>query len=586
MHHQLRVRRLYSAAGSSLVLLLAGTVVTGLAGVGSASAAPPPRPDLVVEVTVDPAELPAAGGLVRAEILVRNVGSGSADDVTVKIRPPAGSTLAGEGEVPPLPLAMAEAEEPSSGWQCDYTEWRCTYGTLAAGRQAQAFGVPLRLPAERVGDTATVSVTVSTSSHETATDNNTNKAKVVYTAVADLAVELLGEGWSDVSNLGGRAYVQARVTNVGTAPVSDVHFTIEPPPGTWLQAENFDPSGEFDCDISGAPWTCTRGTLGPDAIAYLNIPLMFPGGTSGDTMTMTARASTTTTERSLANNSDEFTFRYITPTPAEVTISGMSAYPQQVLAGDQVTIWIQVDNIGGSPADNVTVRLALPDTVEPMSADGSGADWSCSVAAAEAEGSQRVWSCVHERYEPQGLELVAPIELVATVGAGTPDGTLTFAATVQTESPEQSTDNNFGEATTTYVAQGKISGHVWLDQDRDGQRDADEPAIGSGSDGVGRLLFLADGTVGIPWDTPMATVNPNGTYVQRLAPGRYLVRVEVSPALDFTTPNTGDDGTDSDVVFKTRLYDTMVAESAVVDVTDGGDTAVDIGLVPAEQPPG
>jgi hypothetical protein len=40
---------------------------------------------------------------------------------------------------------------------------------------------------------------------------------------------------------------------------------------------------------------------------------------------------------------------------------------------------------------------------------------------------------------------------------------------VQTDNPEQSTDNNAGEATTTDVAQGRIRGRVWLDQDRDGQ---------------------------------------------------------------------------------------------------------------------
>jgi hypothetical protein len=76
---------------------------------------------------------------------------------------------------------------------------------------------------------------------------------------------------------------------------------------------------------------------------------------------------------------------------------------------------------------------------------------------------------------------------VVSVGAGTPEGTLTFTATARTDSLEQSTDNNTIQASTTYVPQGFISGRVWLDEDRDGQRDAGEPAVGSGADGV-RLL--------------------------------------------------------------------------------------------------
>jgi hypothetical protein len=64
------------------------------------------------------------------------------------------------------------------------------------------------------------------------------------------------------------------------------------------------------------------------------------------------------------------------------------------------------------------------------------------------------------------------------VGAGTPEGTLRFVATAGTDSPELSTDNNAGEASTTYRAQGFI------------------------------------------------------------APGRYFVRVSVSSTLDFTVPDT------------------------------------------------
>jgi hypothetical protein len=554
-------------ARAAFALAIMTAAVAGIAGTGAApavlAAAAPARPDLVVDVTANPAELPPAGGDVQVTIVVRNLGSGPANDVKVKIRPPAGSSLAGDA---------------SSSWQCDYSVWRCAYGPLAAGGQAEVLTVPLRLPAASVGEVVTVSAMVSTSSLETATTNNTDKAKVAYTAVADLGVELIGDG-TDVSNLGGREYAVVRVTNVGTAPVSDVRLTIDPPAGSWVQLENF-PTDEWSCDVTAAPWVCTRGALAPGAIAVLDIPVMFPPGTSGDTMTMTATAATTTPERSLANNTAQVTFTYITPAPADVTITGMDAYPSQIVAGDQVNLYIVVDNIGGSPADNVTVRLPLPDTVQPQSADG-GDDWTCTVSQ-DAGSGQRVWECVTQRYDPAGLELVSPIQLVATVGAGTPDGPLSFAATVTTDSPESATDNNSGQATITYLAQGFISGRVWLDQDRDGQRDPGEPAVQSGSDGIQLLQFLNEGMTSPAWDTPAATVNGDGTYSQRLAPGRYYVRARVGTALDFTTPNVGDEATDSDVTVTARSWDGVTAESAVVEVVDGQHTVVDIGLVPAQ----
>jgi hypothetical protein len=307
-----------------LALLLAVIVPTVAAAVGgltwgSSALAAPARPDLVVGVTVSAAEVPVVGGIVQLAIVVRNVGSGAADDVALKLRPPAGATLGGED---PGALARPVAAEATDTafWQCDFgSVWRCTYGAVAAGGQAEALDLPLRLPPASAGDVVTVSATVSTSSLETVKTNNTDKVRLTYTSVADLAMELLFAD-TEVSNLGGRSFVQARVTNVGTAPVSDVRMTMDPPPGGRVQLENFT-TDEWQCDVGAAPWVCTRGALAPGAIAYLNIPLLFSPGTTGDTMTMTATATTTTAERSLTNNSAETTFHYITPPSRPISSS-------------------------------------------------------------------------------------------------------------------------------------------------------------------------------------------------------------------------------------------------------------------------
>jgi len=384
---------------------------------------------------------------------------------------------------------------------------------------------------------------------------------------------------TEVSDLGDRTILHILVANDGTADAADVRVTINPPPGSRVQEETFDPF-EWQCELAAAPWVCTRGALKPisqpDGLhADLTIPVMLPAGTTGGTLTMTATVSTSSPERSLANNSGEVSLRYVTPEPADLQVIDMGVSPAEVVAGEQVTIGLQVENIGGSPADNVRVRLPLPDTVEPVSADLTGPDWTCSVVP-DPETGQRAWECAHPRYEPHSIECLSRIVLTATVGAGTPEGTLRFVATARTDSPELSTDNNAGEASTTYRAQGFIRGPVWLDQDRDGQRDPGEPPVGTAPDGVLSLWFMKEGLTWPAWDTQAGWVGPDGSYSsfsasQNLAPGRYFVSVSVSPTLDFTVPDTGDEATDSDVA-RTAGGDGVTAESAVIDVVDGRDT--------------
>jgi hypothetical protein len=577
-------RRRPRAVGAALALVTLSAAVTGLAGAAAASAAAA-RPDLVLEVTANPAEVNPAGGDVAVAVVVGNVGAGRADDVTVKVRPPAGTTLA---PAPEPGLAPARAET-APGWQCDDGEWRCAYGALAAGGEAEVLILRLRLPGGSLGDVATVSATASTSSGETSKTNNTAKTRVTYSAFVDLAMRSMQADPAEVSNLGDRAILHVLIANDGTADAADVRVTINPPPGSRVQEETFDPF-EWQCELAAAPWVCTRGPLKPinqpeGLHANLIIPVMLPAGATGDTVTMTATVSTSSPERSLANNSGEVSLRYVTPEPADLQIIDMSATPAQVVAGEQIEIGLQVENIGGSPADIVRVRVPLPDTVEPVSADLTGPDWTCSVIP-DPETGRRVWECAHPRYEPHSIEYLSRIILTATVGAGTPEGTLRFVATARTDSPELSTDNNTGEASTTYRAQGFIRGQVWLDQDRDGQRDPGEPPVGTAPDGVLSLWFMKEGLTWPEWDTQAGWVGPDGSYSsfsasQNLAPGRYFVRVSVSPTLDFTVPDTGDEATDSDVARAAGGYE-VTAESTVIDVVDGRYTVVDIGLVPAQ----
>jgi len=167
-------------------------------------------------------------------------------------------------------------------------------------------------------------------------------------------------------------------------------------------------------------------------------------------------------------------------------------------------------------------------------------------------------------------------------GPGTTDGPLMFTATASTSSPEITVDNNAGEGSTIYVAEGLLSGRAWHDLDRDGRREAGEPYAYAE---IGKIELVLDGTEPNSWDTPRAYPNDrDGTYLARLKPGRYVVYVYLRTAstVDFTTPDVGDDATDSDIVTSIREYWAPRGLSAVVEVRDGSESVVDFGLVPIE----
>ncbi|HEU5144795.1 MAG TPA: hypothetical protein VFT81_06425 [Dermatophilaceae bacterium] len=217
---------------------------------------------------------------------------------------------------------------------------------------------------------------------------------------------------------------------------------------------------------------CTGGPLEPGAAAGVNLELRFPPGTVGEELAMPVSASASTPERSLADNATQETFRYVMRPPADVALIALDLWPQQVRAGEEVTMSVYVGNQGGRPAEDVRLRIPLPDTVE---------------ATAE---------------------------------------------------------NNEVSGTTTYLAEGTVSGRGWLDADGDGQRDPGEQHV---TYEVGKIEFLREGTTST-WDTPRTTVNEmDGTYAQRLPVGRYVVHLYARDTANvaLTTPDVGDDATDS-----------------------------------------
>ncbi|MEK8108587.1 hypothetical protein NKG94_33960 [Micromonospora sp. M12] len=114
----------------------------------------------------------------------------------------------------------------------------------------------------------------------------------------------------------------------------------------------------------------------------------FPAGTVGDTRTVAASVSTSVPERTLANNSGSTTFTYALPPLGDLELYGIDVVGRQELrANEEFDLAVFVNLLGGSPSENVSVRVPLPATVEPTSLDPGDANWTCRLGDAAATAS-------------------------------------------------------------------------------------------------------------------------------------------------------------------------------------------------------
>jgi Domain of unknown function DUF11 len=255
------------------------------------------------------------------------------------------------------------------------------------------------------------------------------------------------------------------------------------------------------------------------------------------------------------------------PRRADIAITGMVAGPAEVLMGEVVGIGIDVANLGTSASDTVTVDVTLPPTLQLRNPGIVGPEWACGFPTP-------ILRCTHTALAPGQVADTLPLS--ATVVGGTPGDVLTVTAEASTTSRELSTANNTGQASVQLIAAGTIRGTAWIDTDRDGQREPGEPAApGNGLWEV--RIPTEDGNEILPVE-----VDAEGHYSLAVKPNRYFVEVTISLfalAWDFTTPNVGDEVTDSDVIPFHADEFSSVARSHVFEVTSGSETVIDIGLV-------
>jgi uncharacterized repeat protein (TIGR01451 family)/CSLREA domain-containing protein len=113
-----------------------------------------------------------------------------------------------------------------------------------------------------------------------------------------------------------------------------------------------------------------------------------------------------------------------------------SAAPEPVLAGDQLTYTLLVENIGSAPAVNLTLTDTLPSGTTYQSFSGTG--WSCTQPTAGSVTCSKA-----------NLSAGDSSTVLIVVSAPNSEGTITNHASITSETSESVTNNNSANIDTT-----------------------------------------------------------------------------------------------------------------------------------------
>lgn len=237
--------------------------------------------------------------------------------------------------------------------------------------------------------------------------------------------------------------------------------------------------------------------------------------------------------------------------------------PRHILpSGGWTSVSAEVRNLGDAPASDVEFTLTLPPELQ-ITGSTTSSEWDCAFAG-------QVSTCTHVGDVAPGATPY-PLTLTAGVTGAAAGDELAATATVSTSSPESTTSNNTAERPFTIVGKGTVRGSFWNDLNADGVRQPGEPSVDPGSISI-RAIDDED-------DYGSANTH-NGTFSYQVPAKRYRAEVRVWPdEWTYTTPNVGDDTTDSDFteITENGWYRTAVTDSFTV--APDGTITVDVGLI-------
>lgn len=240
--------------------------------------------------------------------------------------------------------------------------------------------------------------------------------------------------------------------------------------------------------------------------------------------------------------------------------------PRNVLPVDGwSTVTTTVTNAGTAPAANVRLTITFPDELH-SSGWSTSSEWDCT----SEPGWPLILTCDHVGELAAGATPY-PVYVSAYGHEATAGQVVTVVAEVTTPSTDVNPADNSATGAITFVGQGVIDGRFWNDLNANGVREAGEPAITS----AGVSFWSVDDE-----DQYGLSNTHDGSFYFTVPAKKYYAEVQVRRSQwSFTTPNVGDDTTDSDVTQVSEDGYYRTARSPEFTVPVGDTTTVDIGLV-------
>ena len=331
------------------------------------------------------------------------------------------------------------------------------------------------------------------------------------------------------------------VTNEGPSPATGVIAQDKLPSGvTFVSAE-----GDGTYDAASGKWDLSTEVIEKGATRTLRITVTIDASAAGSVVTNTA---TIEKQDQIGDKKPDNTSSV--PLTAGYTIAGK-------LYNDADASFSSSDS--EAPYAGVTVALLKKDGTPVLDKDGNP-----MTAVTDAEGKYSFVGL------PLGEYTVSVVDPTSGPLAGTKPTEAytgrykTTADVTIAEATGSVIDVNFG-----FVKPASVGDYTWMDVNRDGIQDADEPAL----PGVTVTLTRADGSaVTDASGNPVAavTTDANGKYVfENLLPGDYKVSFQAPAGYEATTSEAGDD----------RAADSNGASASVTLVQGQTDDTIDFGAV-------
>ena len=331
------------------------------------------------------------------------------------------------------------------------------------------------------------------------------------------------------------------VTNEGPSPATGVIAQDKLPSGVTFEYAD----GDGTYDAASGKWDLSGEVIEKGATRTLRITVIIRASAAGSVVTNTA---TIEKQDQIGDKKPDNTSSV--PLTAGYTIAGK-------LYNDADASFSDSDS--EAPYAGVTVALLKKDGTPVLDKDGNP-----MTAVTDAAGKYSFVGL------PLGEYTVSVVDPTSGPLAGTKPTEAytgrykTTADVTIAEATGSVIDVNFG-----FVKPASVGDYTWMDVNRDGLQDADEPAL----PGVSVTLTRADGSaVTDASGNPVAavTTDANGKYVfENLLPGDYKVSFQAPAGFEATTSEAGDD----------RAADSNGASASVTLVQGQTDDTIDFGAV-------